>query len=227
MTQSELYVLMGQLLRDPSHDRYSTTDLASELENSQTKWNLDAKVLSDTVTVTVVANQRQYAISLLSTPIAFPRVTHKGIELKKRSKSWMDLYTGSDWTLDIGTPRAFFIEATNPTVQYITLYPTPQDSDAGAYLVVEYVKVHTPMSSDSDVPFMSGTDSNTILRPYDWGLAYDASARLLARDPSDANAKKQADYMKTSDDVFSQLVQSYKQLEEEEPKRMRGGRYWQ
>lgn len=227
MTLTELQTLMGQLLSDPNHDRYPTTDLIAELENSQAKWNLDAKVLSDTVTVTVVSGTRQYAISgLTGTPISFPRATHKGLDLRKRSKTWMDLYSGSDWTLDIGTPRYFFLEVNDPDTQYITLYPTPQGDDAGAYLVMEYIKMHTAMSAASDVPFMSGSSSNTLLRPYDWGLAYDASGRLLARDPSDANAKKQADYMKFSDNVFSQLIQNYKQIDTEEPKRIRGGRNW-
>lgn len=227
MTLTELQTLMGQLLSDPNHDRYPTTDLNVELENSQTKWNLDAKVLSDTVTVTVVAGTRQYAVSgLTGTPIAFPRATHKGLDLSKRSKTWMDLYSGTDWTVDTGTPRYFFLEVTDPDAQYLTIYPTPQGDDAGAYLVMEYIKMHTAMSASSDVPFMSGTSSNTLLRPYDWGLAYDASSRLLARDPSEVNAKKQSDFMKFADNVFGQLIQSYKQLETEEPKRIRGGRNW-
>lgn len=226
MTLLELQAQVGKLTSDPNHDRYSFADINEELNNSQNKWNIDAKVIKDTVTVTTVSNQRQYSITALGTPIAFPRVTHKGIDLKKRSKSWMDLYSGSDWTLDIGTPRAFFIEATDPDLQYITLYPMPQDGDAGTNLVLEYIKIHTPMSADGDVPFMSGTASNILLRPYDWGLGYDVASRLLARDPSDANAKKQVDFKKIADDVMSQLIQNFKELEAEEPKRMRGGRNW-
>lgn len=226
-TLSELQTLVGQLTSDPNHDRYPTTDINTELDNSQNKWNVDAKIIVDTVTITVVDGTRQYALSgLTGTPIAFPRVTHKGLDLKKVSKSWMDLYSGTDWTLDIGTPKYFFIEARDPSVQYLTVYPTPQSGDAGAYLVSEYVKAHTAMSASTDVPFMSGTESNYLLRPFDWGLAYDVASRLLMRDPSEINAKKQADFKKVSEDVMSQLIQSYKQFEAEEPKRLRGGRYW-
>lgn len=227
MTLSELQSQIGDLTSDPNHDRYSLSSINSELDNSQNKWNINAKIIKDTVTITTVAGTRQYALSgLTGTPIAFPRVTHKGLDLAKRSKSWMDLYAGSDWTQDIGTPQLFIIEATDPDNQFITIYPTPQDGDAGANLVVEYIKAHTTLSAPTDVPFMSGTASNTLLRPYDWGLAYDVASRLLSRDPSDANAKRQVDFKKEADDVMSQLVQAFKQLEAEEPKRMRGGRNW-
>lgn len=227
MTLAELQVLIGQLTSDPNHDRYTTSDIGTELDNSQNKWNIDAKIIKDTVALTIVDGTRQYALSTLTgTPISFPRVTHKGLDLRKRSKSWMDLYTGTDWTLDTGTPKAFIIEATDPDIQYITLYPTPQGVDAGANLVVEYVKMHTTLSGLSDVPFMAGTSSNTLLRPYDWGLCYDTASRLLSRDPSEINAKKQVDFKKQADDVMSQLIQAFKEFEEEEPKRLRGGRNW-
>lgn len=227
MTLSDLQVLIGQLTSDPNHDRYTTVDIGTELDNTQNKWNIDCKIIKDTVTITTVSGTRQYALSgLTGTPISFPRVTHKGIDIDKRSKTWMDLYSGADWTLDNGTPQLFIIEATDPDVQYITLYPTPMDNDAGANLVVEYVKAHTSMSLSTDVPFLSVTSSNTLLRPYDWGLAYDVAARLLKRDPSDVNAKKSSDFAKEAEDVKSQLIQNFKQFEAEEPKRMRGGRRW-
>ena len=225
MTYSELQVLIGQLTSDPNHDRYTTTDIATELDISQNKWNLEAKIIKDTVTVAVVAGTRQYAISgLTGTPISFPRITHKGLELMKVSKSWLDLYSGTDWTQDIGTPRRVVIEGTDPDNLYITLYPTPQDGDAGSNLVVEYVKVHTAMSAATDVPFMSGTSTNYLLRPYDSGLAYDTSSRLLSRDPSDVNAKRQVDYMRVAGATMANVIQVFKALEAEEPKRIRGGR---
>lgn len=227
MIRSELLTLVGDLTNDPNHDRYSSNQVYSELDNTQTAWNIEIKIIKDTVTLTVVDGTRQYALTdLTGTPIDFPRVTHKGILIEKRSKQWFDLYSGADWTVDIGTPKSFFIEQLDPAVQYLTLHPTPQAGDAGANLVVEYIKAHTSMSSDSDVPFLSGSDSNYILRPYDWGLAYDASARLLLRDPSEANAKKSADYGNVAAGVRASLIQVFKALEAETPKRVRGGRTW-
>lgn len=227
MTLLELQTLISQLCNDPDKARYTDSDINTELDNTQDAWNQEAKIITDTVTLTTVAGTRQYLLtSLTGTPLSFPRCTHKGLPLKKRSKSWFDLYTGVDWTQTAGTPKSFMIEATDPSVQYLSIYPTPEANDAGANLVVEYVKRHTPMSASSDTPFMSGTETNYLLRPYDWGLAYATASRLVARDPSNENAKRQSDYAKISLGVLSEVVQVFKALEAEEPKRFSGGRYW-
>lgn len=227
MILSELQNLIGSLSNDPNHDRYSLSDINQELDNSQDTWNIEAKIIKDTVTLTVVDGQRQYALSgLTGTPISFPRTTHKGIDLEKRSKSYFDHLGYRDWTVDIGTPKEFFVEATDPAIQYITLYPTPQSGDVGAYLVVEYIKRHTPMSAASDTPFMSGTETNYLLRPFDWGLAYSVASKLLLRDPNEANAKRSNDFANIAKNVLAEVVQVFKALEAEEPKRLSGGRYW-
>lgn len=227
MNLSELQSLIGSLCSDPNHDRYSLADINIELDNTQDTWNLEAKLITDTVTLTVADGARQYALSSLTgTPISFPRVTHKGIDLKKRSKAYFDHLTGSDWTLHPGTPKDYFIEQTDPAVQYLTLYPVPQSSDIGDNLVVEYGKRHTAMSAASDVPFMSGTTSNYLLRPFDWGIAYSVSAKLLLRDPIPENVAKSKGYSDIAKNVLIEVVQVFKALEAEEPKRLTGGRYW-
>ena len=227
MTLDDLQTLIGKLTNDPNHDRYSLVDINTELDNSQDIWNLDAKVLKDSVTITVVDGTRQYALSgLTGTPIAFPRTTHKGIDLIKRSKAYFDHLTNYDWTQDTGTPTDFFIEAEDPDNQFITLHPTPQSGDAGAYLVVEYVKRQTSMSLSTDVPFMSGTTSNYLLRPFDMGLAYSVAAKLLMRDPTQENALKSTNYATIAKNVLAEVIQVFNALEAEEPKRISGGRYW-
>lgn len=227
MTLSDLQTLIGSLTSDPNHDRYSLSDVNTELDNSQNTWNLEAKIIKDTVSITLTANVRQYALSgLTGTPISFPRTTHKGIDLEKRSKSYFDHISWRDWSADLGTPTEFFIEATDPAVQFLTVHPTPQSGDVDAPLVSEYIKAHTSMSAASDVPFMSGTESNYLLRPFDWGLGYSASSRLLLRDPNEANAKKSADYAVIAKNVLAEVVQVFLALEAEEPKKVSGGRYW-
>lgn len=222
MTLTELQVMIGDLTNDPNHDRYSLTAIGTELDNSMDTWNLEAKIIKDTVTLTVVDSTRQYALtSLTGTPISFPRVTHKGLLLTKRSKAYFDHFAGNDWTQDIGTPNEFFIEAEDPDTQYITVHPTPQSGDVGAYLVVEYIKRHTSMSASTDVPFMSGITSNYLLRPFDWGLAYSVSAKLLLRDPNEQNAAKSSNYAGIAKNVLAEVVQVFKALEAEEPKTMR------
>ncbi len=227
MILSDLQTLIASLCRDPNNERYSLVDIGTELDNVMDQWNVEAKIIKDTKTITVVDGTRQYALSgLTGTPISFSRVTHKGIDLEKRSKSYFDLYTNADWTTASGTPNSYYIEAEDANNQFITVKPTPQGIDAGAYLVVEYIKRHTSMSAASDTPFMSGATANSLLRPYDFGLAYAVAAHLLARDPSNENAGRMANYGSLAGSVMRDVIQVFKALEHEEPPRVRGGRNW-
>lgn len=219
MTLTELQVLIGDLTSDPGHDRYTLSQINTELDNTQDKWNVEARIIKDVITVTVVDGTRRYAISgLTGVPIAFTRVTHKGLLLDKKDQAWFDLYVGgTDWTTTIGTPTNYYIEATDPDLQYITLYPIPQSGDAGAYLSVEYIKKHTAMSASSDTPF----NASPLVRPYDFGVAYDVASRLLIRDPNPLNVQKVIPYKKIADDVMADVVQVFKALEKQVPMRLK------
>lgn len=226
MFYSDLQSLVGFLTNDPNHDRYTLSDISTELNNTIGEWNQEIKILKETDTLTIVANQRQYLLSLLvGKPLSINRVTHKGLKLDKRSKAYFDLFR-TDWTQDIGTPLEFCVEATDSANLYLTLHPTPQAADAGANLVVESIIDHYPMSAATDVPYNGSSTSNAQLRPYDFYLAYPASARLLARDPNDMNNARAARYIQLGNEGKNILIQVFKALEAEEPKRMSGGRYW-
>lgn len=233
MQWSDLQSFTASLCNDISNIRYSLTDINQELNNTVSQWNAEIKIIKFTVTLTVVAGQRQYDIFnlLQGVPVAFTRITHKGIDLKKRSKSYMDLYTSYDWTTIIGTPTDYFIEYTSslnvPNNQaYLTIYPTPQSGDIGNNLVVEYVIDATPMGSGADLPFSASGFTTYLVRPYDFYIAYSAAARLLARDPTPENLQRQAAYLKIAHTGKDLLIGVFKELEAEEPKRLRGGRQW-
>ena len=210
------------MVNDPNHDRYSTSQIDTALENVQNRWNISAGILVDTVTLTTVSGTRQYALTgLTGTPIAFRRVTHRGIELEKKSKNWFDLYAGDDWSDDIGTPKYFYIDTDVDGFTLVT-YPIPQDGDAGANLVAEYAKAHTAMASASDAPF----NSLTYLNPYHYGVAYECACLLLTQDPDPANSVKMDRYQRVANNVLADVIQVFKALEKEEPPRLSGGRYW-
>lgn len=210
------------MTNDPNHDRYTTSQIDTALENAQNRWNVAAGIIVDTTTVTVVDGTRAYALSgLTGTPVGFRRVTHKGIDITKRSKSYFDLYASDDWSDDTGTPTAYYIDTDVDGFNLVT-YPIPQAADAGANLVVEYVKQHTAMASASDSPF----NSISYLSPYHYGLAYEAASWLLTRDPDPLNAVKIDRYQKIASNVLADVIQVFKALEKEEPLRLAGGRYW-
>lgn len=228
MTLSDLQILIGSLTNDPNHDRYTTTDIGVELDNSMDTWNAEAKLIKSSTTIATVSGTRQYALSNISgTVLSIPRATHKGLPLAKRDKAYIDLYYGgTDWTQNLGTPTDFYLDVTDPTAQYIVVYKTPQGNDAGSNLAVEAIIRHTSMSAASDVPFMAGFSSNPELRPYDWGLAYECSARLLARDPNAINASKTSNFAKIAAGVRADVVQVFKQLERNEPPRLQMPMRW-
>jgi hypothetical protein len=233
MQLSDLQTQVGILTNDPSHARYQITDITTELNNTVRQWNAEIKIIKFTMTLTVVAGQRQYDMFSLMTgiPIGFTRVTFKGIDLKKRSKSYFDLYTSYDWTQIIGTPTDYFIEFSgSPTVPnnqaFLTVYPTPTTNDIGANLVVEYFIDSGDMGSPTDVPFQTSGFTTYLTLPYDFYVAYSAAARLLARDPSPENESRIANYLKIADGGKELLINVFKQLEVDEPMRLRGGRSW-
>lgn len=223
MDVSAFYTLIGDLTNDPAHDRYTTSQILTVMNNVLDEWNLEAAVLKDTVTLTTVAGTRSYLLSTLTgTPVRFDRVTHLGIELERRDKSWFDLYASDDWSDDTGTPKMYYINVSDPDLQNIYLYPTPQDADAGANLVVEYVKRQDTLTATTDIPF----NSNTLLYPYHHGIAYRASALLLLRDPTPDARFKASGYQSTASAVLTKVIEVFKEQEKEEPPRLRGGRYF-
>lgn len=214
--------MIGDLSNDANHDRYTTSQIDTQLDNVQNRWNITAGILVETATITTVDGTRTYPFTdLTGTVIGFRRVTHKGLPLEKKSKAFFDLYTNDDWSDDIGTPKYYYID-TDATGFNIVLYPVPQSGDAGANLVVEYIFAHTPMSSDSDSPF----NSLTYLAPYDYGVAYEVAGNLLIQDPNPQNQVKVDRYQRVANNVLAEVVQVFKALDKEEPLRMTGGRWW-
>jgi len=73
---------------------------------------------------------------------------------------------------------------------------------------------------------MQAAVSNYLTVPYHFYLAYDASARLLARDPNAENQTRMGSYLKIADKGHDLLIDVFKQLEASEPLRIQGGRTW-
>ena len=227
MQLSDLEIQVGKLTNDVQHAQYLIADVDQELNNAQRQWNAEIKIIKETTTIPVVAAQRQYALTLITgIPISFPRVTQNGLDLKKRSKAYFDLYTSYDWTLINGTPTDFYIEATDPTNAFLTVYPNPTANDTPTNIVVESIIDTTDMANATDTPFMQGATANYLCRPYDFYLAYSAAARLLSRDPSPENQERMATYMKIAEEGKDLLMTVFKEFEVEEPRRMQGGRQW-
>ena len=220
----ELEDLIADHLNDPEHTRYTIAEIDRHLDIAQDHWNREVRICRMADTLTTVASQYQYPISSLSTtPLEFIRVTHKGIDLIKRSKDYFDTFTSYDWTTMQGTPKDYFIDLVQ-SGPYIGLRPVPQGNDAGANLLVEYLGRHSPMVNPTDTPFTVNGVQNTLILTFLAGLASEVSSDILSHDPTPETAIKRKTFADEANKTLSQVVSIYQRLEEDEPWHMRGGR---
>jgi len=226
VTLSDLQAYISNLINDPTNTRYSLTLINNQLDIAQDRWNLEAQICRTSQTLTVVANQASYGLTTLTgTFLKMLRVAHKGIQLTKRSKMTLDMYSAIDWTTTLATPTSYLLDMTvNPPVLF--LYPQPQANDAGAFLLVEYLVRHTSMVNPGDTLFMIGGTTNTLIAPYSFGIGLDVAASLLEPDPTPETVAKAKLFRSQANSVLSIVTQIYADFDLDEPYRMTGGRVW-
>lgn len=223
---ADLQALAADHMNDLDHTRYKLDEINEHLDIAQDRWNREAHICRVRDTLTTVTDQYQYSFSLLSaTPLEFWRVTHKNIDLIKRSREYFDRYSGVDWTQDKGTPKEFGVDL-GVMPAFLFLHPTPTGNDAGANLIAEYTARHDKMVNPTDTPFTVNGVQNTLIIPYIAGLAIEAAADILQHDPTPETVKKVASFKQESEAILSQVIQWYSRLDADEPLRMAGGRNW-
>lgn len=211
--------LVRDFVNDPNDSLWSLTRKQAKVNLAQEKFVEDTKALTDLLTITTVGGTAAYALN--TDTIDLYRVTHKNIPLIRTSKSELDFLTGVDWTLTNGTPTRFYIDYTS-TTKNINLYPNPQSSDAGANLIVEYVKLPPTMSTDIASPF----NSQVLLNLYSESIAYYAAYQFLKASPNPADWQKGDQYKIMYDAQVSNCQEIFKRLNRVKPTRFRGGRYF-
>lgn len=237
-TLSDLQGYIGGLINDPSNTRYPVSLINSMLDLTQSRWNMECKICRQTDFAALTANTYRYALTTVcSLPvIKLLRVTIKGIELRKLSKDYMDLYSANDWTTSLGTPQEFAVDL-NWGPPSLILHPTPQGNDVTTYtnnvgvsgqnpLGLEYIATHTPMVNPTDTPFNVGGNVNTLIAPYLAGLGLDVAASILEPDPTPETVRKAGIFRAQANAYMSLVTQLYYDLETEEPFRLQGGRNW-
>ena len=220
LTRLQIQALICDIVNDPSNTRWSAARKQAAIQVAMEMFVEDTRALTDVQSFSVVAADNSYALSTDTLDII--RVTHNGLPLQRMSKFDLDSKTGTNWSITTGTPINYYVDYTS-TNKDIILYPTPQGGDAGTNnLILEYLKVPPTLSSDSSVPL----NSQSLLQPYSMALAYQAATFFLrsSTDPKD--------WQKAS--IFNALYQEqvdlcreiFRPLNESEPRRLRGGRYF-
>lgn len=237
-TLSDLQSYISGLVNDPSNNRYTVALINSFLDLAQTRWNMECKICRQTDYAALTANTYRYNLTTVATlPVMkILRVTIKGVDLIKKSKDYMDLYSANDWTTSQGTPQEFAIDL-NSNPPSLILHPTPQAGDVTNYsnsvgitnqspLGLEYVTPHQTLVNSSDTPFTVNGNANALILPYVAGLGLDVAASILEPDPTPETSMKSKMFRNQASAYMSLVTQIYYDLEAEEPFRMQGGRNW-
>jgi len=220
LTRSDLVTRVGELINDPNHTRWSTSQKQERVEEAQERFVVDTRCLINSSSTSVVAGTAEY--SLPTDILDIERVTHNGIELTRMSKADFDFYTNRNWASDQGRPERYYVDL-DPDNKKIGLYPKPQAADAGSSnLIIDYVQIPTELSSDSSTPF----NSHTLLTPYHMAIVYWAAKELLNADMTPENQVKARQYMKEYEDLVAHCVNLFRSMKQSSPMRLKGGRYY-
>ena len=240
-TKSDLEGYISNLINDPNNTRYSVALIDSMLDLAQNRWNMECKICRQTDYSALTANQYRYPLTGASQVASLPvikilRVTIKGVDLIKKSKDYMDLFSANDWTTAQGTPQEYAVDL-NSVPPSLILHPTPQGGDCTTYtnnvgitnqnpLGLEYVTPHQTLVNSTDTPFTVNGNANTLILPYLAGLGLDVAASILEPDPTQETVLKAKLFRSQANGYMSLVTQIFYDLEADEPFRMQGGRNW-
>lgn len=218
LTRANLVTRVGLLIDDPANQRFTAAQVQDELNKAQEQFVLDTECLKDVAsTITVVDGTAEY--SLPTDILRVFRVAHKGLKLESISKYELDLLYDSDWSDDEGTPKRYYVDL-DPDNKKIHLYPIPQSGDAGANLIIEYLKFPAAMTSDSDTPF----GAHTLLAPYNDAVAYYAARNLLIINPSQETLLKASAFEKEYRNLVTECINKFRSMGEQRPMNLYRGR---
>lgn len=208
------------MINDPNDSQWSATQKQDRIQEAQEQFVEDTRALTDLQNFSIVAGTNTYALATDTLDII--RVSHNGIMLRRYGKFDLDLLTHGNWAIITGTPTRYFVDYTS-TTKNLVVTPIPQAGDAGTNnLVVEYVKVPPVLSSDSSQPL----NAQVLLQPYLMALAYHGAAQLLVASTNPQDWEKGKNMMRLYQGKVNECIETFKNLAETMPMRMRGGRYF-
>jgi len=219
MNLGTIKTFMGRLLSDTRSTRWTAAIKLDAINRAQDRFVLDTRCLKDVKLDSAVADTYEY--DLPTDILHIERVVHKGLELIRKSKNYIDSQSSSDWSDDIGTPKYYYADL-DPDNKYIRVYPIPQAGDAGANNIeIDYIKDPADLSADSDTPL----NSHSLLAIYHPAIAYKAAYELLGMSVSAQNIEKMNRFDYEYNKLVDHCINTWKDNEESTPLRMAGGRY--
>lgn len=219
MNLQELTQVCASLVNDRDQTKFGSL-YTQALNLGQQQFAYDSGCLFDDHTITVVAGTAGYDLD--DNFYKEIRVNHKGLRLQPMSRESLYFYSrGVDWRTLQGTPIGYIID---PEIdeQKITLFPIPQDADAGDNLIITFNFIPEDMTTATSLPW----NNFVLLAPYRIGICYWAAWLLLGYDTATSeNIAKRKEILSMYNDKVTEAVDNYGNTVSE-GLRMRGGRYW-
>jgi len=173
MIRSELRALASKFCEDPNITKFTADKYNDSLEKAQQQFSMDSKALYKDQSIVVAIDTAAYALA--SDFMLEKEVVFNGLALLPISRATLQVKkTEERWDDDKGTPKYYIIDPEEGR-KTITLYPTPDNVDAGTSLVLTYYCFPTAMTSDSSIPL----NSSTLMVQFHIGLAAYASWLLM------------------------------------------------
>lgn len=215
MNRAALRTQTAKFCGDPNNTRFTPTEVNTALDRAQEQFAMDARCLWKEASSTIVSGTAAY--SLPSDFMWEDWVLFDGKEIDPISRHTIQHSNpDQDWTLEEGTPRKYIIDPETARGT-ITLYPKPQDADAGKTLSLRYFALPASMDDDADSPF----NSSALLVQFHIGVAAYAAWLLLQDMESDDKIEvKKRNMMAIYQDHVSKAVDTFKNTASE-PIRMR------
>jgi len=173
MNRGETRTLAANMAEDPNQTRYTATKYNDAIEKAQQQFSMDSKALYKDSSITMVAGTAAY--SLPTDFMLEKQVVLNGIELSPITRGELQRRKGEDsWADDSGTPKWYIIDPEEAR-KTITLYPSPDSTDAGTALVLTYYAFPSTLTADASTPL----NASTLMVQFHIGLAAYAAWLLM------------------------------------------------
>lgn len=204
MNLGELRTLASQLCEDPRITKFTAIQYNDAINKSAQQFAMDSKALYKDSAIVMIAQTAAYPL-----PTDFmleKEVTLNGIALKPISRATLQAKKTSErWDDDYGTPKYFIIDPEEAR-KTISLYPIPDNEDAGTSLVLTYYAFPTLMTTDVSLPL----NGSTLMVQFHTGLAAYAAWLLMMYLPQTPEiAQKRSGFFSMYKDKIDEAIQTF------------------
>lgn len=204
MNLGELRTLTSQFCEDPRITKFNAVQYNDSINKAASQFSMDSKALYKDESIVMVADTAAYALptdfmlekEVYLNGIKLNPISRATILTKKQTERWDD---------DKGTPKYFIIDPEEAR-KTITLYPIPDNEDAGTSLVLTYYPVPAVMTVDTALPL----NGSALMTQFHIGIASYAAWLLLMYLPQTPElSQKRSELFGTYKTKIDEAIQTF------------------